>query len=173
MNPYFFAFAGVFVVGLLIRDAYELLKKAGRLDTRDARVFTGVFSAMIALWVGWFGMGPTDPVRVPVAPVTWWTGLSLVAIGLVVAVWGVAQLRGLENIDHLVTSGLYARIRHPMYVGFILWILGWSLAWGAVVSLGLGALGLLSILWWRHLEDVDLESRYGVAYAEYRATTWF
>ncbi len=36
------------------------------------------------------------------------------------------QLKGLENINHLVTTGLFSKIRHPMYDGFILWILGWA-----------------------------------------------
>jgi protein-S-isoprenylcysteine O-methyltransferase Ste14 len=84
----------------------------------------------------------------------------------------VWQLRGLENIDHLVTSGLFRRIRHPMYVAFILWIVGWSAYQGAVLSLAIASLGLASILWWRHLEEMALETAYGSAYANYRATTW-
>lgn len=48
--------------------------------------------------------------------------LGLTALALVLAIGGLVQLRGLENIDHLVTTGLYSRIRHPMYVGFILFL---------------------------------------------------
>jgi hypothetical protein len=68
MSPAFLIFGSLHLAGLLVRDAYELLKKAGRLDTRDARVFAGVFTAMCSLWVGWFGMAVTDPTRLPVPP---------------------------------------------------------------------------------------------------------
>jgi protein-S-isoprenylcysteine O-methyltransferase Ste14 len=173
MTPSFLVFGGLHLTGLLARDAYELLKKAGRLDTEDARVFVAVFAAMVALWVGWFGMAVTDPKRLAVPAALLRTGLGLVGAGIAVAVGGVVQLRGLENIDHLVTTGLYSRIRHPMYCGFILWILGWGISQGALASLAVGLLDLVSILWWRHLEDGDLESRYGKAYSEYRTTTWF
>ena len=56
-------------------------------------------------------------------------------LGLGLALGGLFQLKGLENIDRLVTSGLFAKIRHPMYTGFILWILGWVIRYGALASL--------------------------------------
>ena len=164
---------GLYVAGLLIRDAYELLKKTDRIDTRDTRVFAFVFTSMCVMWVSWFVMGVLDPTRLPVPDVLRWLGLGTVILGSVLAIGGVWQLRGVENIDHLVTNGLFARIRHPMYVGFILWILGWGVYQGAVVSLAVGSLGIASILWWRLLEERELGSQYGMAYAEYRTTTWF
>jgi len=45
--------------------------------------------------------------------------------------------------DGLVTTGLFRRVRHPMYVGFALWIVGWSAYQGAVLSLAIGSLGLI------------------------------
>ena len=82
-------------------------------------------------------------------------------------------MRGLENIDHLVTTGLFSRLRHPMYVGFILWILGWVVRYGAVVSLAAGVLCIGNILYWRQLEERALESQYGEDYRSYRRATWF
>jgi protein-S-isoprenylcysteine O-methyltransferase Ste14 len=92
---------------------------------------------------------------------------ALVVLGFGLALGGMWQLKGVENIDHLVTTGLFSRIRHPMYVGFILWILGWSAYQGAVATSALGVLGVLSVLWWRHLEEKSLWSSYGSVYAEY------
>ena len=86
---------------------------------------------------------------------------------------GLIQLRGVENIDHLVTTGFFAGVRHPMYLGFTLWILGWAVFWGAFVSLAVGLVGIGNILLWRHLEERHLEKRYGEAYRSYRARTWF
>jgi len=102
-----------------------------------------------------------------------WAGLAAVVVGAVVSVAGMWQLGGVENIDHLVTEGLFSKIRHPMYVGFLLWILGWSAYTGAVTSLLVAPLGLASVLWWRQLEESELAIRYGSEYLEYRAETWF
>ena len=55
-----------------------------------------------------------------------------------------------------------------MYTGFILWILGWAIFHGAVVSLGVGFVGIGNILYWRQLEDENLEKLYGEVYKEYR-----
>jgi len=152
---------GLYLVGLLTRDVYELLKKNGGVDTGDARVFAAVFTSMCVMWVSWFAMGSLDPTRLPVPEVLRWAGLCAVILGSVFALGGVWQLRGVENIDHLVTTGLFSPIRHPMYVGFILWILGWGIYQRAPVTLAVGLLGVASILWWRHLEDGEMQSRYG------------
>jgi protein-S-isoprenylcysteine O-methyltransferase Ste14 len=102
-----------------------------------------------------------------------WIGLLTVAMGTVFAVGALVQLKGVENIDHLVTSGLFRKIRHPMYMGFIFWIVGWSIVNGAVVGSGVGLTGVASVLWWRHLEEVRLEGQFGSRYQQYRLTTWF
>jgi protein-S-isoprenylcysteine O-methyltransferase Ste14 len=89
------------------------------------------------------------------------------------AVVALIQLRGVENIDHLVSTGLFKKLRHPMYTGFILWIIGWGPYHSAILSLGIGLVGIAGILWWRHLEDVRLEVQFGSRYQQYRLTTWF
>ncbi|HEX9093089.1 MAG TPA: isoprenylcysteine carboxylmethyltransferase family protein [Coriobacteriia bacterium] len=173
MSTAYTAFVGLYVTGLAVRDVYEILKKRGRVDTTDTRVFATVFASMIVMWVAWFGMGATDPARLPVPDGVRWIGLAAVVAGVVLAVGGMWQLRGVENIDHLVTGGLFARIRHPMYVGFLLWIVGWSAYRGAVISLAVGCIGIASILWWRRSEEREMARSYGREYEEYSARTWF
>ena len=118
-------------------------------------------------------MGLLDPVRLPVPGTLRMIGLGAVVVGSGMAIGGIWQLKGVENIDRLVTTGLFLRIRHPMYVGFILWILGWSTYQGAATILALGCLGILSVIWWRRLEETALLSAHGSVYAEYRVRTWF
>jgi protein-S-isoprenylcysteine O-methyltransferase Ste14 len=101
-----------------------------------------------------------------------WVCVAAVLAGAVLAVGGMWQLRGVENIDHLVTTGLFSRIRHPMYAGFGLWILGWCAFTGAITCLVLAPFGMASVLWWRQLEEAELSARYGSEYAGYRAQTW-
>ena len=173
MSAPYLIFAGLFLVGLVVRDVYEFLKRSGRIDTKDRLLFAVVFTSMCVMWISWFAMGPFDPTRFPVPGTLRMIGLGAVVLGFGLALGGMWQLKGVENIDHLVTTGLFSRIRHPMYAGFILWILGWSAYQGAVATSALGILGILSVLWWCRLEETALLSSYGSVYAEYRAKTWF
>jgi len=84
-----------------------------------------VFAAMCLMLLSWHFLGPLDPLLLSLPGIVRRVGLAGWVVGLDLAVGGVIQLRGLENIDHLVTSGLFSRLRHPMYTGFVLWILGW------------------------------------------------
>ncbi len=173
MSRSFLLFVILFTLGLAIRVAYEQLKKAHKVDEGNRPVFLVVFAGMALLWISWFAMCPQDPLRVVLPTPARWTGLALVVLGWVLALGALAQLRGVENIDHLVTSGLYARLRHPMYTGFVLWIVGWTAFHGATVSLIPGLLGIVNVQHWRHLEELKLESAYGDSYRSYRQSTWF
>jgi protein-S-isoprenylcysteine O-methyltransferase Ste14 len=173
MDGNYLLLAGLCLTGLMIRTGYELLKRAGKLDPKDPVIFAGVFAAMFAWLASWPFMCPLDPLRILFSPVMRWIGLGLVTGALILAAGGLLQLRGLENIDHLVTTGLYSKFRHPMYVGFILWIAGWVVSYGATVSFVLGLVCIGNILFWRHLEERALGSHYGEKYKVYRQTTWF
>jgi protein-S-isoprenylcysteine O-methyltransferase Ste14 len=173
MDALHIIFVALFLAGLVVRDGYEALKAAGRIDTRDGRVFAIVFGSMCVLWVSWFGIGLTAPSRLAAPDALRWSGLGLVILGVGLVAGGMWQLRGVENIDHLVTGGLFSKLRHPMYVGFLLLILGWCAYEAAPALLAVACFSIASILWWRWLEERDLESVYGEAYAEYRAGTWF
>jgi protein-S-isoprenylcysteine O-methyltransferase Ste14 len=173
MNTNYLVFLGFYLGSLIIRTCYELLKKAGKVNPKSTTVFAVIFVVMCLMWVSWFNMGPLDPWRLALPSVVRWFGLSVVIVGMGLAVGALVQLRGLENIDHLVTAGLFSKLRHPMYTGFILWILGWAIFHGAVVSLVVGFVGIGNILYWRRLEDENLEEWYGESYREYRQRTWF
>jgi protein-S-isoprenylcysteine O-methyltransferase Ste14 len=173
MNTDYLIFLGLYLGSLVIRTSYELLKKAGRVNPKSMIIFAVVFAAMCLLWASWFSLCPLDPVRFALPAIVRWMALGMVIVGLGLAIGGVVQLRGLENIRHLVTTGLFSKLRHPMYTGFILWIVGWAIYHGAVVSLVMGCVGIGNILYWRRLEEENLESWYGEDYRGYRQGTWF
>lgn len=172
MDPIFAAAAAFCLIALAIRSGYEALKQAGGIDTTDRLIFAAVFAAMFAMLASWPLMCPRDPWRVAVPAAAGWLGTAGVAAALVLAVGALLQLRALENVDHLVTTGLFARLRHPMYTGFILWIGGWVLRSGALASLAVACVAVANILWWRRLEERALEAHYGDVYRSYRARTW-
>ena len=163
----------LYLAALAVRTSYELLKKAGRVDPGSRALFLTILLDMILLWGSWFTLCALDPARLVLPALMRQTGLAALVVGLVLAVGALIQLRGVENIDHLVTTGLFGVVRHPMYLGFILWILGWAVFQGSVVGLALGLVGIANILLWRRLEERHLEARYGDAYRTYRAGTWF
>jgi protein-S-isoprenylcysteine O-methyltransferase Ste14 len=110
------------------------------------------------------------------------TTLAYIAIGLSVGcavLWFIAhqQLGDAFSVTaqahHLVTQGLYSKIRHPVYIfGTLafLWIVLALVGWGALV-------------WWAVViaiqvsrirrEERVLARAFGQAYAEYRKQTWF
>jgi protein-S-isoprenylcysteine O-methyltransferase Ste14 len=165
--------ASLFLLCLAIRCGYELLKEARKIDPESKPIFATIFTTMCVLWVSWFKLCLSDPFPVDMPGPVRWTALALMVIGTVLAVGAFIQLRGVENIQQLVTTGLFKKFRHPMYVGFVLWILGWSIYHGAVVSLAIGLVGIVSVLWWRHLEQDRLEVQFGDSYRQYRLRTWF
>lgn len=173
MKTAYFVFLGLYLGSLIIRTGYELLKKAGRVNPKSKIIFAVVFAVMGLMWASWFCLCPLDPFRLTLPGLVRWVGLGVVIVGLGLAIGGIVQLRGLENINHLVTSGLFSKLRHPIYTGFILWILGWAVYHGAIFSLVIGFLGIGNILYWRRLEEENLESWYGEDYQAYRRETWF
>ena len=173
METGFLILALLFLLCLTLRSVYELLKEARKIDLENKPIFIAVFTAMMVLWVSWFNLCPMDPYRANLPDAVRWTGLAVFIIGTILAVGALVQLRGVENIDHLVTTGLFRKLRHPMYAGFIAWILGWSVYHDALLSLAIGSIGIANVLWWRHLEERRLEVQYGSTYHQYQRTSWF
>ena len=173
MHTNYFTFLGLCLIGLAVRASYELLKKTGKVNQKSNTVIAIVFAAMFLLLSSWCFMCPLDPWLIGLPFIVKLSGLGMLIIGLGIALGGIIHLRGVENIDHLVTSGLFSRIRHPMYTGFILWILGWVTYYGAGVSLIVGLVCIGNILYWRQIEETSLLSAYGETYLGYRMRTWF
>jgi protein-S-isoprenylcysteine O-methyltransferase Ste14 len=80
-----------------------------------------------------------------------------------------------ENATTLVTSGVYAWTRNPMYLGLSLLLLGWAINLGTLTPL---VLALLFIPLIRHVqirpEERALRARFGEDYARYcqRVNRW-
>jgi protein-S-isoprenylcysteine O-methyltransferase Ste14 len=163
----------LFVVCLALRTSYEMLKDAGKLNPESKPLFVVIFTVMCILWTSWFMLCLNDPFKFELPFAIRWTGIFIFFLGLFTAIGALLQLKGLENIKHLVTNGLFTKIRHPMYLGFMLWIFGWSIYHGALVSLAIGLIGIANIIYWRRLEEVRLIVQFGEEYQKYKLKTWF
>lgn len=162
-----------FLLSLAVRCVYELLKETHRINPENKPVFVVILCAMCVLWVSWFNLCPKDPVRMSLPDVLPLIGLYFFIIGTILAIGAFIQLRGVENIKHLVTAGFFKKIRHPMYIGFICWIVGWGFYHKALISLAIGVPAIICVLWWRRLEERRLEIQFGESYQQYRLRTWF
>jgi protein-S-isoprenylcysteine O-methyltransferase Ste14 len=108
-----------------------------------------------------------------------WLGVVLFAAGGALRIWPVFVLgnrfSGLVAIQPghtLVTSGVYAVVRHPSYLGLLINSLGWSLAFRSGVGVLLTVLLIPPLLARIKAEENLLHSQFGTDYNAYRSHTW-
>ena len=104
--------------------------------------------------------------------------IVLVAAGIALAIWARRHIgefwsaRVTLKVDHqLIQSGPYARVRHPIYSGILLAMIGTALfvgEWRAVIG---GVLIFLAHWTKARREEELLASQFGQPYAEYRKRT--
>jgi Phospholipid methyltransferase len=83
---------------------------------------------------------------------------------------GEAELRPREHAQELVTTGLHARMRHPIYVAHLANLAAWAIGSGLMVSfvlLAVSALSTFPLMIW--MEEHELEKRFGQSFREYKA----
>jgi protein-S-isoprenylcysteine O-methyltransferase Ste14 len=78
--------------------------------------------------------------------------------------WWLAPREGMT----LRTTGVYAVVRHPIYLSEVLWFLGWAIMWRSVYGLALSPVWWLVFLVHALSEEANLELTLGSAYAEYK-----
>jgi protein-S-isoprenylcysteine O-methyltransferase Ste14 len=115
------------------------------------------------------GPGPHGPAR--------WIGLMLALIGLAGVILGRYTLGRSFSVTAkataLVTSGIYSRIRNPIYVSGVILLIGMVLiVWRPEPLAILLVLIPLQIIRARR-EAAVLEAKFGEQYRQYRAGTWF
>jgi protein-S-isoprenylcysteine O-methyltransferase Ste14 len=87
----------------------------------------------------------------------------------------LTQLGGLPEIlpdrsqQRLVTTGIRARVRHPVYLGHLCEMVAWSAGTGLVVCWGLTAFAIVTGAVMIRMEDKELENRFGEAHRQYRS----
>lgn len=99
--------------------------------------------------------------------------LSTVAIGggfwLLASAWSV--LYKAQRLHRLATTGPYARLRHPQYVGFVLIMLGFLLQWPTLVTVLMFPLLVTMYVRLARREERDAEAEFGDEYRRYAART--
>jgi protein-S-isoprenylcysteine O-methyltransferase Ste14 len=81
---------------------------------------------------------------------------------------GISELRPRPDDQHLVTTGIHAHVRHPVYLAHLCEMLGWSVGTGLAVCYGLTVFAIISGALMIRMEDTELEQRFGDAYCAYK-----
>ena len=112
---------------------------------------------------------------------TWFPAAALLLAGLALYKlshhhFTLAQLGGLPEIlrrrqpQRLATTGIRARVRHPVYLGHLCEMFAWSLGTGLAVCWALVAFAIVTGAVMIRMEDKELEARFGEDYRQYRST---
>ena len=141
-------------------DKYLLLKPTTRLIIEwPALIAVGILGAIFTRY------------RIPLFPYSNIAGLVLFVLGLIVhmrchLVHQQAAEQS-EKIEKLLTTGIFSRVRHPMYGSLVLVVLGIAIASGVTLALVpaviIAVLNMLTAL----KEEEFLIKKFGDEYIEY------
>ena len=167
----FYMFFAVCLICYAIRTSYYVLANRGSELAEKRKFIIFILITMFFLWFSWFYMSLNDPYKINLLSWARYTGLTFFIIGVFLIIFSHVKIRGQET-DKLVTTGIYSKIRHPMYLGFIIWIIGLPIFTNALFTLISAIIWIPQILYWKMSEERQLVKKYK-DYQEYKKKTWF
>jgi protein-S-isoprenylcysteine O-methyltransferase Ste14 len=154
--------------------------RAGKWREKERSPFRVLLPAWIAMWIGVGALtGPWRNVALYSTPWTWLPAAGLFVIGFFLysrsgAYFSWAQLGGLPEVrvgrsdDRLITTGIRARVRHPVYLAHLCEMLAWSVGTGLLVCWALVVFAMVTGAVMIRMEDSELEERFRDEYRQYR-----
>jgi len=127
----------------------------------------------LSAWALWFILRTTSGSR----ELARWIGLAVAVIGLAgvfVSRYTLGKSFSIKaKATALVTTGIYSRIRNPIYVSGVVFIIGIAIMLWRLYLLGLLVVIIPMQIWRARNEARVLEEKFGEEYREYRRRTWF
>ncbi|MCZ7665338.1 MAG: isoprenylcysteine carboxylmethyltransferase family protein [Thermoleophilia bacterium] len=111
---------------------------------------------------GWSGDPHLNPVHL--------LGNALIVVGFIVIGEAWAVLHRAQRADRIATTGIYARVRHPQYLGFILVMIGFLVEWPTLVTLLMLPIMIRMYLGLARREEKAIRTELADAYDEYAAS---
>ena len=88
---------------------------------------------------------------------------------LLAASWKV--LYAVQRAHRLATTGPYARVRHPQYIGFVLIMFGFLLQWPTILTLIMFPILVFMYVRLARYEEREARAEFGEAYTRYETNT--
>ncbi len=118
---------------------------------------------LLEIMFGWRGNPHLGPFHI--------ASNILIFAGFIVLASAWKVLYDAQRTHRLATTGLYARIRHPQYVGFVLILLGFLFQWPTLLTLGMFPILLYMYYRLAIREEQDMIAQFGDEYRQYKAHT--
>ncbi len=78
----------------------------------------------------------------------------------------------IQENHNLLTEGPFKFIRHPRYLGIMIFTLGISLTFTSVIAVMLSTSAAIVLLWRIHDEEILMNKEFGVKWEDYKQKTW-
>lgn len=104
--------------------------------------------------------------------------LAIIVTSLGLIIWWMATITLgkafsiIPKASELIQTGIYSKIRHPIYIGLSLTGIGWAVLTRASLLILLSALFILSSIIRAKLEEKKLVKTFGKEYLNYKKNTW-
>lgn len=141
------------------------------------------FLAIIPLWSIFIGAAfalgwPIRHLHLYESNVPWVLGAAFILAGLSIyrsasqgfsgaKASGLAELEPDRHDQRLVVTGIRSQVRHPIYLGHLCEVFGWTVGTGSLALCTLLALAAITGAIMIRQEDGELEARFGDVYREY------
>lgn len=95
-------------------------------------------------------------------------GGALILIGVAIRVLAFAEIPNTYRIEGLVTTGIYAKTRNPIYLSFMVIFAGLAVASTALLALVWASACIVVLYWVAAKEETELERVFGDRYILYK-----
>ncbi len=168
----------------LVFVAYWVISALKRKKTKSRESALQRLSYVFPLALTWILLVREIPMPwlnvrfVPDLAATEWTGVVLTAAGVAIACWARYHLGAnwsgvvtLKEGHELIRTGPYRNIRHPIYTGILLALLGTAIALGEVRGLLAVAIAWASFYTKARREESLLAREFGTGFAQHQRQT--
>jgi protein-S-isoprenylcysteine O-methyltransferase Ste14 len=159
---------------LVFHPFVERWRKYGRKAYWAIMPAWGIFIAA-AFALGW----PFRHLHLYGSKVPWVLGVLFILAGLSIyrsaslgfdraKFSGLAELEPSRHDQKLVVSGIRTQVRHPIYLGHLCEVMGWTVGTGSIALCALLLFAAITGAIMIRREDAELEQRFGDLYRQYR-----
>jgi protein-S-isoprenylcysteine O-methyltransferase Ste14 len=172
---------GLWIVFLVVWMIWAIRTKPVQTREGVSSRLSYTVLTIAAFYAMFNGAAPRDWLRLRIFPADLWVellGIALTAAGIGFAIWARVNLGGnwsssvTVKVGHqLVCSGPYRWVRHPIYSGMTLAMLGTAIVRGHVRGLVAVVLLYIGFKIKSRIEERAMISTFGAQYDEYSRTT--